>query len=149
MAFKNRVNPFPKEVDEMTPSPRSADPTHSYTLRNVSYLARCSPMLVTHFWFAYALNSVLFWLLTLCGQLHICPNEMISLCMVEVHGISRAAPCSPLLGCASLPALHTPQPRHPGTSFQTFLSAAYMSMCLSLTHQVLCNQVHTDNAHVS
>ena len=53
--------------------------------------------------------------------------------MLEAHEISRAAPCSSLLGCASLPARHTPQPGHPGSSFQTCLSAAYMYF--SLTHQ--------------
>lgn len=87
--------------------------------------------------YAYALNSVLSWLLTLCGRLHTCPNEMISLCMVEVYGISRAAPCSPLLGlCFSSSPPHTAAQ----TSWHVFpdLSFSCLHECLSLTQQVLC-----------
>ena len=87
--------------------------------------------------YMYAITSVLFWLLTLCGWPYTCHNEMISQCMVEAHRTSRTVACSSLLGCASLPAFYTPQLRHPVTSFQTCLSTAYMIARLSLTSQVL------------
>ena len=93
--------------------------------------------------YMYAITSVLFWLLTLCGWPYTCHNEMISQCMVEAHRTSRTVACSSLLGCASLPAFYTPQLRHPVTSFQTCLSTAYMIARLSLTSQVLHNQVDT------
>ena len=93
--------------------------------------------------YMYAITSVLFWILTLCGWPYTCLNEVISQCMVEAHRTSRTVACSSLLGCASLPAFYTPQLRHPVTSFQTCLSTAYMIVHLSLTSQVLHNQVDT------
>lgn len=69
--------------------------------------------------------------------------------MVEMHWPSRKPLSSSLLECASLPGLRTFQLRHPGTSSQTQLLAAYMIMCLSLTHQVSCVEVPTYNVHVA
>ena len=123
-----------QEMGEMTPAQARGSHTliHTWKCQLFSEMrVICMPKLV------------LCWLLTLCGWPYTSLNKMISQCMVEAPRISRPVPCSSLLGCASLPAFHTRQLRHPVASFQTCLSTAYMTVCLSLTPQVLHNQVHT------
>lgn len=124
--------------------------THASTHLEMSVIQQDAPPSWQHiFGYTSTLNSVLVWLLSLCGWLHTCRTEMISWLMVEIPRISRKALCHSLLElCFPSTSQYFPA-QTSCTSFQNYLLGAYMIVCLSLTHQVLCIEVHTYSVHVA
>lgn len=119
---------------------------HANTHLEISYLARCSPKLVTCFWLYIHPKFYFCWLLIFCEWQHTRPNEMISRFMVEVHRLAEKLLAVLCCSCASLPGLNISQLN---TSWHILpvVLAAYMIVHLSLSHQVWCNEVYPCHVH--
>lgn len=96
LALKNRVNPLSRMDETMQ---------HANTHLEISYLARCSPTLVTCFWLYIHPKFYFCWLLIFCEWQHTRPNEMISRFMVKVHRLAEKLLAVLCCSCASLPGL--------------------------------------------
>ena len=90
-------------------SPRSTDHTSLHTSGDVSYLTRCSPRLVTHFWLYLYPKFCFVTTLNFMWMMHTCPSEMTAGFTAEFHRASREAACRSLLElCFSSQRQHFP-----------------------------------------
>ena len=78
------MNPFSREIDELTPAQAHGSHTFIHTWK-CQLFNKLLPHICDTLGYMYAITSVLFWLLTLCGRPYTCRNKVISQCMAEVH----------------------------------------------------------------
>lgn len=101
LALKNRVNLLSRMNEAMQ---------HANTHLEISYLARCFLKLVKCFWLYIYPKFYFCCLLTFCGWLHTCPNEMIS--QFRSTGLAEKLPDVLCRRYASFPGLNTFQLKH-------------------------------------